>query len=449
LNHDPGSGKRVLMISFAFFSRPGAGHVRSQKFAKYLPLFGWEPTILTARLRGEPELRCSVVDEVGEVRVVEASFHDPFMATKEILGLERSRDALAQVEESMGVSPRSMARARIMKRIVRLAKDWVAFPDARITWAPAAVVAGYQELWRGRYSAIYSTSPPATNHIVACVLKRLFGLPWVADFRDLWSQDEFLDRSTRRRKIERFLERSVIRSADYLVTVNSPYARTLREIHDDKPIAVITNGFDPDDHAIEADPVRERLVITYTGNLYGLRCDPRPVISALERLIDRDELSENDVRLRIYSQWDPAFSELKNGMRYKEILEVYDMVSRDDALKRQKESTALLAILFDEPQASSCHSSKVFEYMGAGRPILLWAPRGGIAEDLLTETHTGRFARTDEELGKILLEWAREFKETGEIACQPLEEEVCRYSRRELTRELAAIMDGAVADSMR
>ncbi len=435
----------VLMVSFAFFSRPGAGHVRTRKFAKFLPGFGWQPSVLTEGRRS-PAAEPAQSDEEAGVNLLEVPFHDLFMAIKELLGLDRRRDAAAQVDEWPSASALSRLRAKATRKAIRVAKDWLAFPDAKITWAPHAIWRGYRAAGRSDYSLIYSTYPPGTNHIVAWALKLLTGLPWVADYRDLWSQDEFLDRSRARRKVERLLEKRIVSRADALVTVSAPYADMLRRLHPGKRITVITNGYDPDERPDPAEPVGSRLLMTYTGNLYNMRCDPRPVLSTLERLIDDGELKESEILVRFYSQWDPAFERLREEMKHKDIVELNGMVPREQALVRQAESSVLLLVAFDEPQASIWHTSKIFEYMGAGRPILAWAPRGGEVARLISETRTGAAPATESELEQVLREWVRAFRETGSVPYAPDAEELARYSRRELAGELARVMESVLGE---
>ncbi|MCG2796684.1 MAG: glycosyltransferase family 4 protein [Actinomycetia bacterium] len=436
---------KVLMICFQFFPTKGAGHVRSRKFAKYLGQFGWEPTVLTVTDPVNSRVNGPEREDIEGIKVVKARFNDPFTSAMRLLDLDPEKDTRLQLShgESSGKGVISRVRAFAIGAISKFVKNWLAFPDRGVTWIPFAVHAGLKELRGASYKVIYSSSPPPTSHIIAYVLKRLTGVPWIADYRDLWSQDVYLDRSFRRRKAERLLERWIIRKADYLVAVIDSYAGILLRIHEDKRsrITVIPNGFDPDDHRLEVSAIKGKLVLTYTGNLYHMKCDPRPLLSVLDRMIESGDLDEKEVLVRFFSEYEPRLQEFKRSLKHGGIMEINGLVPRHEVSKIQKESTALLAILTDDPISASIHSSKVYEYFGARRPILVWAPRGGTIEDIIDRTGTGAVATSEPELRDILGKWIREFRESGKIGYHPNESEVQKYNRRKIAEKLAGVLD--------
>ena len=435
-----GDKKKLLMVSALFSPAAGPGPVRSRKFARYLGEFGWEPTVLTARETTGTAVDADPQDALP-VRLVKARFPDPVTVVKNILGLDPDRDTGGQL--TVGGPSAASIRSRIIMGGTRFVKQWIAFPDHMVTWIPFAVLAGLRELKSGRYDAIYSTSPPATNHLVACILKRLSGLPWVADYRDLWSQDTFQDRNSRRRKAESHLERRVMRGADHLVTVNQPLADLLCELHEGggTGVAVIPNGFDPEDITGELPVIGDRLVFTYTGYLYGLKRSPRALLEVLDRMVGSGDVEEKDVLVRLYCDWEPGLEEITSDLMHPGLLEVNPLVSRDEALLRQRESTALLHLMLDDPNDSMGHGSKIFEYFAAERPILVWAPHGGIIRDLVSSTGTGEVATSKAELEGILRRWTAEFKGSGAVPYSPVAGEVEMYDRRHLTGELAKVLD--------
>ena len=438
-----GDDKRVLMVCFRFRPTRGAGHLRSRKFAKYLGDFGWRPTILTHRTSVGKAADDDSADVPVGANVIDAAFHDPLMWVKRFLGFDPEKDTRAQLEraESVTDGPSGLG-TRVMSALLSFTKNWVAFPDREITWVAPAVVRGLRELRSTPHQVIYSSSPPPSTHIVAYLLKKLTGLLWVADFRDLWSQNEFLDRSLSRRKVESILERLVMRNADCIVTVSDSFKEMLESFHGNgKEVVVISNGFDPDDYPQDVKPEEDRMVITYTGNLYGLERDPRPVISLMDEIVSGGEVDEEDIRIRFYSNWEPALEEYCEKMRNPSVVELHGLIPRDEAIRKQKESTVLLAIMMDNEFDRHGQSSKVLEYIGAGRPVLVWAPAGGIVEELIETTGAGAVATNTEGLGKILREWIDAFKTTGRIECPGNSMEIERYNRKTLTGSLAGVLE--------
>ena len=439
-----GDKKRLLIVSVVFAPTDGPRSVRSRKFARYLGEFGWESTVLTV---GEPTGSARDANQRGAlpVRLVKARFPDPANWVKRMLNQDNARGTggwlIGGIATEAGMRPGPLARVIVAG--TRFVKQWIAFPDHMVTWIPFAVAAGLGELKSRRYDAIYSTSPPATNHIVACILKRITGLPWVADYRDLWSLDTFQDRTTGRRKAESYLERLVMRGADRLVTVTEPFVDLLRRFHRREPseVAYIPNGYDPEDNTGEKPVIADRLVFTYTGYLYGLKRSPRALLEVLDRMIEAGDIEEDDVLVRLYCDRELRLKDLSSGLKHPEILEVNSLVSRGEALLRQRESTVLLHLMHDDARDSMGYGSKIYEYFAAERPILVWAPHGGIIGDLVSETGTGEMATSEDEMGEILRRWTRQFKRNGALPYSPMADEVKRYDRRNLAGELAGILE--------
>jgi len=136
--------------------------------------------------------------------------------------------------------------------------------------------------------AVVSTSPPVATHLVARRLKRRFGVPWVADFRDPLRGNPF---RTRRWffPYDALLERMLFRNADALIANTDTLAEMWNRRYPEfsGKMSVIWNGFDPEDRiapAVKAS--RGRRVLAHVGTLYGGR-HPGRVLSSLVRLIDQ------------------------------------------------------------------------------------------------------------------------------------------------------------------
>ena len=80
-------------------------------------------------------------------------------------------------------------------------------------------------------AAVISSSPPVTSHLIGGELKAEHEIPWIADIRDLWSQNHNYRYSPLRRALDRRLELKTLSKADALVTVSEPWAEKLRNLH--------------------------------------------------------------------------------------------------------------------------------------------------------------------------------------------------------------------------
>lgn len=258
---------RVLVITYYFPPRPGVASLRLRGLAKYLPEYGWEPLILTAALPGEPEHRFKVIQTPYP--------GDATACWKRKLGLAPDKG----FREQLGV-PRSLREGRnsFTGKVVNLARGLIAYPDDQKHWYPFAVSAGDELLKRERFDALRSSSGPVTCHLIAKELKRRHGIPWVADLRDLWTQNHYYPYGSVRRLFERRLEVKTLSVADVLVSVSKPLAQKLRLLHRGKPVIAIPNGYDPDE--VASAPLTKEFTITYTGQLYQGKRD-LPSSSAL------------------------------------------------------------------------------------------------------------------------------------------------------------------------
>ena len=73
-------------------------------------------------------------------------------------------------------------------------------PDARRFWIKPSVRFLRKYLQENPVDAIISTGPPHSMHLIAWRLKKHFNIPWIADFRDPWTEIDFYNqlRLTRR-----------------------------------------------------------------------------------------------------------------------------------------------------------------------------------------------------------------------------------------------------------
>ena len=242
-----------------------------------------------------------------------------------------------------------------------------------------------------------TTSPPNSMHLLGASVKRLTGIPWVADFRDavLGNADRRFDKASVRAK-EKALEqvvRLVARSADGIVAVSEPIADEVRSFEPVGQVRVIPNGCDFDDFAGLEYHKGERFRITHTGSFFGQR-NPRPFLTALA------ESGLDDVVARFAGDFRAADREWVEELGLGEKLELLDYVPHREALELQRDSEANLLLL---PEAAGrgrvVPSGKIFEYLAAERPILAAVPPDGAAAELVRETGAGVVVAPDDERG--------------------------------------------------
>jgi len=441
-----GPAKRVLMISYNYPPTGAGGSIRTTKLARYLPSCGWLPTVLTV---GRERTRWSKGDAsegvFPGVKILRAPFPDILTSAKDFMvskGFMKAAGPGAETLLSRSAGG-SSGRRSPLERVLRWLKRWASFPDRYNLWIPFALMCGYKELRSGQYDAIYSSSPPIVDNILAAALQRLSGLPWVADFRDPWTQNPYLQFTPFELKATRALERKVLEGSSAIVTVSEPLAGMLRELHGDREGGVdcITNAFDPDDFRGHVEPPSDRFVITYAGMFYGDKRSPAGFMRAVEELLSEGAIDPDELLVRLYGPYDPLVQEVKASLTHPEVLEVNDVVSRQEVIEHERESTALLILVWDDAYSATGYGGKVFEYLGARRPILAWNPAGGVLDELLEQTGAGVSVSSHREVKAVLADWFKEWRATGAVAYRGHEVDIQSYGWDKHANDFALILN--------
>jgi hypothetical protein len=380
--------KNVLIITYHFNKKETIGSIRMRGIAKYLPEYGWNPTILTPQLESEPECRYNII---------ETNYDDITTIWKKRLGFKTQDTVKMQLGK-----PTYKNKKLFIDYFLKVWEEIFAYPDANIGWYKYAVEAGEKLLAKGKYDAILSSSNPATCHLVANKLKTLFGIPWVADFRDLWTQNHYSEHFTLSKIIEKRLETATISAADILTTVSQPLAITLRENHRNKQVNTIMNGFDPE-FKNPGTKTSEKFTIVYTGTLYQGKRDPEPLFQATSESINSGKISSSDIEILFYGAVDDwLFNDIKK-YKLENVINVCGPISREESIHEQRKAQVLLLLTWNHPAEKGVYTGKLFDYLAAQRPIFAIGIPGSVIEDLLNSTQAGTYVTSVEELKNAIL----------------------------------------------
>jgi len=281
--------RRVGLVAYWYPPRQAAGALRAAALARYLPAFGWEPVVVTVRPRSSLHLPPgpAVADDVPAPALAtsDRAWHALAAAAVEAL---RGGAALEPFKtENVLAGRRPHARA-----VHWIYRHWLSFPDDAWPWlvdrrSVARVFAAHG------VEAIVSTSPPPTAHLVAAAAARRLQVPWIADYRDPWSQRSAWRRAWPLAGVEARLERHTLARASHVVTVSAPLADNLGRLLG-RPVSVVPNGFDPADRdAPVVDPLAiaaDHFTLVHTGTLTHGSRDPGLLFAALDALVARGDL---------------------------------------------------------------------------------------------------------------------------------------------------------------
>jgi glycosyltransferase involved in cell wall biosynthesis len=307
-----------------------------------------------------------------------------------------------------------------------------------------------------RPDLIFSSSLPNTVHWMASLLCRKHKIPWVADFRDLWTQNPYLERVQFLKGLEEKFEKRLLRTASAMITISEGLQQELQSRYSQE-VFVIPNGFDRDDFQESekrnssdgANSANSKFIITFTGTIYPGKRDPSALFEALLLLLKERELSKNDIEVRFYGRKQEFIRSLLEG-RFQELNEIVKLlgeVPREQALEAQQQSTILLLLEWTDPRAQGVYTGKVFEYLAAEKPILSIGPPGGVLEELLARTKAGLQETEANKIVVMLQRWLGEFRKNGKLSYQGDRAEIENYSRRGQTKMLAEVFERVLQDT--
>jgi glycosyltransferase involved in cell wall biosynthesis len=426
--------RQVLVVSHVFPPMAAGGAPRMAQFCKYLPEFGWQPTVLTTVVPA-----VSAFDEAA------------LRSLPDMVRVIRCRTPLARVAPRGVPNPRGGVRRRL-KRVARFFLRLVVFPERQILWVPSATRVGSAALEASEFDAIFASFPPAASAVVGSGLARRSGLPLVLDFRDLWADQPLADFPTPiHRYIDTRLERRSAAAASALVAVSPAMAEHLARRHSrrDEDVVSIPNGFDPDDLA------RVRFVarsgdgpfrICYTGSVHDAY-DFTTLFAAVRELAADGVITPQSLRFEFVGN-------LAGGEAGRagvgEFVEVSGFVPHDGVVDVLNRSDAHLVIEDPVYWGRFSYPAKVFEYLVTGKPVLALVDSEGNTGRLLREAGVGVIADPADRTAvraAILSLLARrgDPPRAVDITQPPLN----ALNRRLLTGRLAALLDRVSEESRR
>ena len=441
--------KKLLMLACSYPPVYGGHTERSVKFVKYLPDHGWTPVVITKSAPGNGSGKGA---KVGAERVVRTP--DILVRVRE---RARTREGAVGHGDGGEKTAQAMPLGRRLKRLAfDLADKWLVVPDWQVGWAATAFAPSLRILRRGEADVIYSTSPPASSHLLGLALKRATGKPWVMDYRDPWTFEPVnkqLRRPGFRLSLERRLEWLCVAGADAVIA-NTPRAeRRFKALYPRfaGKFRVITNGFDGEELERAASspggptpwksPGDGVFVISHAGDFYRFRQGdrtPHSLLNALKDLLDEGIISPETCRVILAGELPPVMLRRITRLGLEGLIESVGLISHLDATRLMLVSDLLL--LFDPSGDGGTYvRSKLYEYLGGGRPVLGMVPEGA-SRELLAISGRGLLTSPDDREGIKLA-----IRRAIEHPAPPVSRsgfDPSNYDRRELTKRLASLLDG-------
>lgn len=382
--------KKLLIVSYWYPPLPAMGTERIASFVRHLPKFGWQPYVLTIRLK---QSRVPTPLDEDPALVCRTESFDISLAISRLFRSVRG-GTITRAEAGQ------TRRPSLKKAALAIYDRFVAFPDAVWPWRILGRRESLEFAKRIQPDAILSSSPPATAHRIAAYLSGQMAVPWVADYRDPWSQSAWIDLPEVVRRKARKLELETMRTASALCTTSDLLAKDLAALHA-KPTFVVTNGFEPSESTMDRDSTK-CLTLLYTGMIYPGKRDARLLFEALASFVAKNNVPQSALRVVFYGPNHDVTMAMALQTGVQSFVECHTRVSRFQSLALQRAADVLLQLEWDSEVTAGVFPGKFFEYIGAGRPILAIGPKGGVIENTLKRTGCGEVASTIGEIESFL-----------------------------------------------
>ncbi len=399
---------KILIVAGTFPPYAPSSASRANKFAKFLELQGHDVKVLAPKLPGQD---MSLTPEISEEKIIFTDYYDINDFPTSVKNTIKSLFSSVKKEPSAGPTEtpstiddnnKQYAESAISKAYRYLTN----IPDRTIGWYPSAMRAGKKLFGHWCPDIIFSTAPPYTSFVVAHRLAKLIDIPWVADYRDLWIDESNLQYRTIRGRVNKQVEKWLLSNCSGLVTVTDNWAKNLQKKYD-VPVVLAMNGFDPDDFDERNKNVLypDHFTILYAGVLYGDRRDPSILFEAMGKI------GEKAKKIKVLLYTPNGINDLSD--QQKKIIETYNLhdqviaksfIPQSELLDIQLGVDELLLLRWNDPRENGVIAGKLFEYIGANKPILSIGSVTGEAADIIRDNEFGIVSDNPDEVASYLEE---------------------------------------------
>ena len=430
--------KKVLIITYYWFPYYGTGTYRVSKIVKYLKKMGWEPIILTPNINA---LNYTVkkLDPVYEdIKVYHTKIFEPTSLFK------KNKKEINVISNSSIFLSDNLS---LKQKIFRWIRVNFFIPDAKLFWQFYAVKKGKYVIKKEKPDIIFSTSPPPTTNLIARKLAKWSKLNWVADFRDPWTNIYYYEKlniSGISKKLNKNLEKKVLRDANKIITVSENF---FPDSNINNKSFQIENGFDLDDFQYIEPPQskNKKYTIRYIGTLKSNQFFEN-FLKILKELSTNKEF-QSHIKFETIGFLD---EDIKNYIK-KELanieVNIIGYVAHKEAIEYMASADLLIMAIGKGVQSKNVVSTKIFEYLMAGKPILAFGHTDGIANRILTETNGGKMFEYDayESVKQYFLSNYNNWQNNNN-GKKINQEELKKYNFFNLTQKIAAVMDSCLSN---
>ena len=427
--------KKVLIITYYWPPSGGAGVQRILKFCKHLPKLGYKPYVITVdeNVASYPAIDHTFEKDIpAEAEVFRTGTFEPFNLYSKLIG-----------RKSIPTGFSNESNPGAFQKLTRFIRGNFFIPDARRGWVKYATGEAERIIEKEKIDILICTSPPHSVQLCGLYLKKKYGIKWIADLRDPWTDiyyyDEFYHMPFAK-MADRILERRVLENADEIITVSDELKKLFlsksKKISSSK-IHVIQNGYDDDDFIGVKGEQGSDFVISYTGTLAD-SYDPDVFLLALQNAIAKSK----GIRIVLHLIGNPSESVMKKAseLSIADNVKFTPTVTHDKSVKMLLDSDALLLIIPNVKNDKGILTGKLFEYLASRKKIIAVGPVDGDAGNIIRECNAGKiFSRNNEsEMTDYIVQLAEE--KMKNMDSSNADDTFRKYSRKAQAEELCKII---------
>jgi len=302
---------------------------------------------------------------------------------------------------------------------------------------------------------IIATGDPFILFLYANKLSKMFSTPWIADYRDPWTNGATIDKNRILAFFLSFYEKKIIRTATAVITVSDFFSTRISRVVKRQNFNIIPNGYNPDVISKCENVRQERncLNIGFAGTILEFET----LIIFLETLNNyKKDHAQFNFKLNFYgtNRNEDLIELLHNKYDYiSPYCFIYPKVNNDKLLPTLAKYNTLL--LFNYHKSIG---TKIYDYIALKRKIIFCfqidnsqkrtskSTIGSYSNspqiELIKKTNSGIIVKNKEHLLEVLNDLYKEFSETGQIACHS--KDISEYSRKAQTEKLANLIKSIV-----
>jgi glycosyltransferase involved in cell wall biosynthesis len=346
--------RKVLIIAYYFPPMGLSGVQRTVKFAKFLPKYGWKPTVLTVESTGYYAFDDTLLKEAEEagVRIIRTRSYD-----------------VNSILKKRGVIKMPSERVR---KVLQFFGDLFFIPDTKIGWKSPAVKTASELIEKEHFDMLFATAPPQTDFLIGAALKRKFEIPLVIDYRDAWLDYPFKYFPTPLHRLwHAYLEKQVLKAADRVIVthrrVKESILRRNKSVNYNEVI-IISQGFDAEDFPptnAEKHIKPVKMKIAHAGTFYAER-NPVVMLQALANVLQSNPKIRGRIEAHFIGNVREEDRQLVKKMDLQNAVHFLGYLPHRECIKQLVESDVLWFVIDNDFQTPG----KLYEYFGSRKPII-------------------------------------------------------------------------------